>query len=46
MACQEMTLETNFLSMLGKANSYKLDNGMLILFGEKKKVLAKLRAIK
>jgi copper homeostasis protein (lipoprotein) len=46
MACPEMTLEANFSSILAKANSYKIDDGMLILLGEKKKVLAKFRAVK
>lgn len=46
MACPEMTLETNFSSMLAKVNSYKIDTEMLILFGERKKVLAKFKATK
>jgi len=46
MACPEMTLETNFSSMLGKANSYKINNEILILFGERKIVLAKFKATK
>jgi heat shock protein HslJ len=46
MACPEMTLETNFSSMLAKANSYKIDTEMLILLGERKKVLAKFKATK
>ena len=46
MACPDMTLETDFLAMLENVASYKIENDRLLLFNERKKVIAKFTAIK
>ena len=46
MACSDMMLETNFLSMLEKSNNYLLDKESLILVGKGKQILARFEAIK
>ena len=46
MACPNMQLETNFITMLEKTNSYFLDSETLTLFGKGKSTLARFEAIK
>lgn len=46
MACPNMQLETNFITMLEKTNNYFLDSETLILFGKGKSTLARFEAVK
>lgn len=46
MACPNMQLETNFITMLEKTNSYFLDSETLTLFGKGKSTLARFEAVK
>lgn len=43
MMCQDMTTEQNFLEVLNRTNSYKIEGDLLMFFDKKNRLLAKMQ---